>query len=141
MRFASLPRRLAIICLTAMAAAILGCVLVPMGYAQSFTGVLTYHNDIGRTGWNPNETILTPKNVNASNFGKVFAYPVDGAIFAEPLYVPNVTIPGQGTHNVIYVVTENDGVYAFDADGLSSSPLWYVSLVNPSLGITAVPCA
>lgn len=76
-----------------------------------------------------------------SNFGKLFAYPLDGSSFSQPLYVPNVTIPGQGLHNVLYVVTENDGVYAFDADGHSPSPLWYVSLVNPAQGITAVPCA
>jgi hypothetical protein len=66
---------------------------------------------------------------------------LDGGSFSQPLYVPNVAIPGQGTHNVLYVVTENDGVYAFDADGLSSKPLWYVSLVNAAEGITAVPCA
>jgi hypothetical protein len=139
MQFSVLPRRFA--WSGAITTVMVGCLLVSVGYAQSFNGVLTYHNDIGRTGLNPNETILTPTNVNASNFGKVFAYPVDGAIFSEPLYVPNVAIPGQGTHNVVYVTTENDGVYAFDADGLNSLPLWYVSLVNPSLGITAVPCA
>jgi hypothetical protein len=122
-------------------AIILGCVLVPAGWAQSFSGVVTYHNDIARTGQNLSETILTPTNVNMSNFGKLFAYPVDGAVFAQPLYVPGVTIPGQGLHNVLYIVTENDGVYAFDADGLSSTPLWYVSLINPAQGITAVPCA
>lgn len=115
--------------------------MVPQVWAQGFSGVLTYHNNIGRTGLNSNETILTPKNVNVSNFGKLFAYPLDAASFSEPLYVPNVSIPGQGSHNVVYVVTENDGIYAFDADGLSATPLWYVSLVNPALGITAVPCA
>ncbi len=114
--------------------------MVPQGWAQGFTGVLTYHNDIGRTGLNANETILTPLNVNMSNFGKLFAYPLDGGSFSQPLYVPNVNISGQGAHNVLYVVTENDGVYAFDADGLTSKPLWYVSLVNPAAGITAVPC-
>lgn len=120
---------------------ILSCFAIPSGRAQTFSGVTTYHNDIGRTGMNTDETILTPQNVNMSNFGKLFAYPVDGAVFAQPLYVPSVSIPGQGTHNVAYVVTENDGVYAFDADGLTTSPLWYVSLVNPAEGITSVPCA
>jgi hypothetical protein len=97
----------------------------------------------GQTSWqnsNLQETTLTPQNVNSTKFGKLFSYQVDGSVFAQPLYVPNVTIPGQGTHNVIYVVTENDGAYAFDADGLSPNPLWYVSFINPALGITAVPC-
>src|ERR1022692_4879535 len=140
MHFSVLPRRLAGVWSGVIAAIIVGCLCVSVSYAQSFSGVLTYHNDIGRTGWNSDETILTPKNVNMSNFGKVFAYPLDGSSFSQPLYVPNVTIPGQGVHNVLYVVTENDGVYAFDADGLSVAPLWYVSLVNPAQGITAVPC-
>jgi hypothetical protein len=120
---------------------IVSCFTQPAGWAQTFSGVTTYHNDIGRTGMNTNETILTPENVNMSNFGKIFAYPVDGAIFAQPLYVPNVLIPGQGTHNVAYVVTENDSIYAFDADGLTTTPLWQTALANPAEGITAVPCA
>ena len=136
-----LPCRSARVCLIAVGVFVLGCILAPGSWAQGFSGVLTYHNDIGRTGQNLNETILTPQNVNVSIFGKLFAYPTDGVIFAQPLYVPGVTIPGQGVHNVLYVVTEQDGVYAFDADGLSSTPLWYVSLINPALGITAVPCA
>jgi hypothetical protein len=97
----------------------------------------------GQFAWqtsNTNETILTPTNVSSGAFGKVFSYPVDGSIFAQPLYLPNVAIPGQGTHNVIYVVTESDGIYAFDADGLQSTPLWYVSLINPAQGITAPNC-
>lgn len=97
----------------------------------------------GQFAWqtnNINETVLTPQNVSSGQFGKVFSYPVDGSIFAQPLYVPNVAIQNQGTHNVLYIVTEADGVYAFDADGVSSTPLWYVSLINPALGITAAPC-
>ncbi len=136
----ALPRRFSAVWLTALAVLFVSCTMVSESWAQ-FTGITTYHNDIGRTGWNPNETVLTPLNVNVSNFGKVFAYPLDGGSFSQPLYVPNVAIPGQGTHNVLYVVTENDGVYAFDADGHQPSPLWYVSLVNPAEGITAVPCA
>ncbi len=97
----------------------------------------------GQFSWgnsNLNETALTPQNVNTTQFGKQFSYSVDGSIFAQPLYVPNVAIPGQGTHNVLYVVTENDDAYAFDADGLTPNPLWYTSFINPSEGITAVPC-
>ena len=112
---------------------------VTPGWAQ-FKGVFTEHNDNARSGENLNETVLTPANVNSSTFGKLFSYSVDGQIFAEPLYVPNVSIPGQGTHNVIYVATENDSVYAFDADGLSSTPLWQDSFINPGQGITPVAC-
>ena len=80
------------------------------------TNVLTYHNDNQRTGQNLEETILTTANVNQSSFGKLSTFPVDGVIDAEPLYLSGVAIPGQGTHNVVYTVTENDTVYAFDAD-------------------------
>lgn len=108
--------------------------------AQTFTGVFTQHNDNGRTGQNLGETILTPQNVKPATFGKVFSYSVDGQVYAQPLYVPNVAIPGQGTHNVVYVVTQNDSLYAFDADGLVSTPLWQVSFINPAAGINPVLC-
>jgi len=106
--------------------------------AQTYKGVLTWHNDNQRTGQNVAETILTPSNVNSKDFGKLFSFPVDGQIYAQPLYVYNVPIPGQGTHNVVYVETENDSVYAFDADGLVSTPLWHDNFL--STGVTAVPC-
>ena len=107
--------------------------------AAAYTGMLMYHNDLARTGQNLSETILTPSNVNSTQFGKLFSYPVDGATYAQPLYVQSVTIPGQGVHNVIYVATEHDSVYAFDADGKVSTPFWHVSFLNPSAGITPVP--
>jgi hypothetical protein len=113
----------------------LTCVLqVPASQAQGYSGQFAWQTN------NVNETILTPTNVSSGQFGKVFSYPVDGSIFAQPLYVANVNIPGQGTHNVVYVVTESDGIYAFDADGLQTAPLWYVSLINPANGITAPNC-
>jgi hypothetical protein len=116
------------------------------------TDVVTYHNDIFRTGQNLQETILTLSNVNSSSFGKLFTMPVDNVIDAEPLYLSGVTIPGKGTHNVIYTVTENDSVYAFDAD--QGTLLWQVSAlgtgespsdthgcgqISPSIGITSTP--
>jgi sugar lactone lactonase YvrE len=110
------------------------------GEAQTFSGVLTQHNDNGRTGQNLSETVLTPQNVSSATFGKVFSYSVDGQVYSQPLYVPNVNIPGQGTHNVIYVETQNDSLYAFDADGISPTALWQVSFINPSQGITPVSC-
>jgi Abnormal spindle-like microcephaly-assoc'd, ASPM-SPD-2-Hydin len=97
----------------------------------------------GQFAWgtsNYQETTLTPQNVGSGQFGKAFSFPVDGPVFAQPLYMPNVAISGQGTHNVVLVVTESDGIYAFDADGKQTAPLWYVSLINPAQGITAPNC-
>lgn len=110
-------------------------------WGQAFPGVLTGQNDNGRTGQNLYETILTPQNVNMATFGKVFTLPVDGQIYAQPLYVPNVVVPNQGMHNVLYVATENDSVYAFDADGLTTTPLWHTSFTDPQNGVTPVPAA
>jgi outer membrane protein assembly factor BamB len=89
--------------------------------------VTTYHYNSARTGANTSETILTPANVNMSQFGKLFSIAVDSYIFAQPLYVPNLLIPSLGTpHNVIYVATQHNWVYAFDAD--DGSTLWSVNL-------------
>jgi hypothetical protein len=101
--------------------------------------MLRYHNDPGITGQNLNETVLTLANVNPNTFGKLFSYPLDDQSFTQPLYVSNVPIPGQGTHNVVYLGTEHDTIYAFDADGLTSAPLWSVNFTNPAAGITAIP--
>jgi hypothetical protein len=100
--------------------------------------VLTYHNDNARTGQNLQEQALTPGNVNVSQFGRLFSLPVDGYLYAQPLYVPNVSIGGR-LHNVVYVATEHDSVYAFDADSSSSTPLWHTSFIDPVAGVTTVP--
>jgi len=108
-------------------------------YISNYPGTFTHHNDNLRTGQNQSETVLKPSNVGSSFFGKLFSYPVDGLIFASPLYVANVNIPSQGYHNVVYVATEHNSVYAFDADGVTSSPLWHTSFLKS--GVTTVPCA
>lgn len=100
--------------------------------------ILTFHNDNMRSGLNPHETKLRPGIVNATTFGKLFSYPVDGYLYAEPLYISQLSIPSQGTHNVVYVASEHDSVYAFDADGLVTSPLWQKSFIDPTNGITTV---
>lgn len=99
--------------------------------------VTTYHYDNTRSGLNSQETTLTPANVNIGSFGKLFTFKVDGEIYGQPLYVPNVTVGG-ATHNVVYVATEHDGVFAFDADGKTTAPLWQTSFINPSAGVTTV---
>ena len=105
--------------------------------------VVTRQNDNQHTGQNLQETILTPANVNSGSFGKIFSYAVDGQIYAEPLYVSNLTMAAGGVHNVVFVATEYDSVYAFDADSaaLNPNPLWHVSFLNPSAGVTPVPCS
>ena len=104
-----------------------------------YTGVFTYHNDNGRTGQNLNETTLTQANVTQAKFGKIFSFVLDDQVYAQPLYLSHAAIPNQGFHNVAYVATEHDTVYAFDADGLSANPLWTKSLL-PS-GATPIPAA
>jgi len=119
-------------------------------YAQ--TNVLTYHNDIARTGQNLAETILTTSNVNSTIFGKLFLTKLDGRVDAQPLYATSISVPGQGEHNLLIAATENDSLYALDAD--SGAVLWHTSLlktgetpsddrgcsqVTPEIGITSTP--
>jgi hypothetical protein len=107
----------------------------PAGTVQ----VLTNHNDSARTGANLAETALTTSNVAVTSFGRLFARPVDDEIYAQPLIVPGVTIPGMGTHDVVYVATMNDSIYAFDAaDPTAQKPLWQVSFLDAANGVTPV---
>ncbi len=122
----------------------------------------THHFDNERTGWNPHEIILNTSNVNNTNFKKLFEHNVEGDVFTQPLYIPSVNIQGKGVHNVVYIATENDMVYAFDADsntGQNATPLWVRNLcpagenpvpngdipgghcndVNPHIGVTSTP--
>jgi hypothetical protein len=107
---------------------------------SGYTGTLTYHNDNLRTGQNNSETALSTGNVTVSQFGKLFSQPVDGYVYAQPLWVPGVTMSGQGVHNVVYVATEHDSVYAFDADQPLNGPLWHTSFITAP-GVTTVPRA
>jgi PQQ-like domain len=112
-------------------------VLMPSLFAQS---LLTSRADNARDNANTNETLLTPANVNKNGFGRLFRVPVDYVVMAQPLYVPNVNIPGQGTHNVVYVVTQADSVYAIDAD--SGAVLWSASMLNGGTTASGIylPC-
>jgi hypothetical protein len=123
-----------------------------------------YHYDKARTGWNPYEEKLTVNNL--LNFGKLFDHALDGYVYAQPLYVQNVSIVDDGLHNVVFVASEENLVYAFDADdnaGVNSQPLWIANLnlrdevpmdykdipsgptpgdcvdIHPHIGITSTP--
>lgn len=113
-------------------------VALSFAYVTNYSGTVTYQNDNTRTGQNLNETVLTTGNVNSAQFGKLFSYAVDGKIYAQPLYVANLSIPGQGFHNVVYVATEHDSIYAFDADNRQSTPIWQVSFIDSTAGISTI---
>src|SRR5580765_2010325 len=116
------------------------------------TDVVTYHNDVARTGQNLNESILTPATVSVTSFGRLALFPVDGKVDAQPLHLSSVALPGNGAHDVLYVATEHGSVYAMDAD--TGAVLWRASLlgsgettsdtrgcsqVTPEIGITSTP--
>jgi hypothetical protein len=102
------------------------------------TDLLTERYDNARTGQNLAEPFLNLRNVNPTSFGKLFSLPVDGQVYAQPLYKSQVSIPNQGAHNVLYVATEHGSVYAFDADGNNPAQgyFWKVSFIDPANGIT-----
>jgi len=130
-----------------------GCLFAWMMAGLPAAEILTQHNDLSRTGANLQETTLTPANVNPGLFGKLFSRNVDGALYAQPLYVEGLTISSQ-SHNVVFVCTEHNSVYAFDADDpAASNALWHVNLgpsvpytdvnscgdLKPEIGITSTP--
>jgi hypothetical protein len=96
---------------------------------KAATSSTTSQSDSARTGLNPNEAILTPENVNSAGFGKTGFFPVDGAVDAQPLYLSDVNMPGKGVHDILYVATENDSVFAIDA--LSGAALWRTNVAAP----------
>src|SRR5205823_79905 len=106
------------VCLQGMVSALPLALCLPLAAQVS---VLTYHNDNTRTGANLQENILTPANVNPNSFGKLFAYDLDGHVYAQPLYMPGLNIAGQGTHNVVFVATQHNSVYALEADSNAGS--------------------
>ena len=132
----------------------MGISLIASLAVRAQVNVTTWHNDLSRTGANAQETILTTANVNVTNFGKVFSAPVDGQVYAQPLYLSGVSIAG-GTHNVVYVATQHDSVYAIDADSgaiyaqvsliasggttVSSSADLGCGDIEPEVGITGTP--
>ena len=137
----------------------LAFLLLTAATAQGQVSVTTYRNDLARSGANTRETILTLEDVNPDRFGKIASWPLDGQVYAQPLYLPLVSIPGKGIHNVVFVATEHDSVYAFDGDsGPGAAPLWRVNFTDftgeatvsaadvlgcnsilPELGITGTP--
>jgi hypothetical protein len=124
--------------------------------AWAQVSVLTSQYDAARTSANLAEKLLTPQNVNSRQFGKLLSLAVDGDVYAQPLYLPGVNVPGKGVHDVVFVATEHDSVYAFDSRGQPREPLWHLSLagnhaasvperdvscpfISPEIGITPTP--
>jgi hypothetical protein len=134
--------------LSLLALAWLFCVPVPSLMAQTPTPVIvpTWRYDLTHSGQNTNETALTPSNVTESTFGKLFSQTVDGGLYAQPLYVPGLKMSDGLVHNVLFVATLHDSIYAFDADsngGANASPIWHVTLLDSAhgagSGATTVP--
>ena len=107
--------------------------------AQAQISITTERYDNARTGANLNETQLSPSNVGVNTFGKLWSYTVSGSVQAQPLYVAGLNMGPKGTHNVLFVVTMNDVIYAFDADSSSGTPLWSLDLTTQVAGSTPVP--
>ena len=115
------------------------CGFAPTLFAQNPTAVpvLTWRYDLTHAGQNTRETALSPANVNSGSFGKLFSLPVDSTVYAQPLYVPGIRMSDGQVHNVLFVATVNDSIYAFDADsngGANANPIWHISLLTSAYG-------
>jgi hypothetical protein len=111
------------------------CALSILATIPALGQVTTSQYDNARTGATLNEKVLTSQNVNAKQFGKLGAFKVNGAVYAQPLFVPSVEIPGKGMHDVLFVATEHDSVYAFDANLPGDPPLWHTSFLDKARGV------
>ena len=120
----------------ALAQPLILILILTMGLPAPAQSVTTSQYDNARSGANRLETTLTPRNVNVRHFGKLFALKVDGDVYAQPLFLKGLDIPGKGRHDVLFVATEHDSIYAFDAYGHPASPLWRVSFLKK--GVTTV---
>jgi hypothetical protein len=117
----------------------ISCVALALSLTTTSGQVTTSQYDNMRTGATLNEKTLTPENVNAGQFGKLGAFKVDGAVYAQPLFLPGIEIPGRGKHDVLLIATEHDSVYAFDAYRPEDPPLWHISFLDSKRGVTTVP--
>src|SRR5262249_27666406 len=121
---------------------ICACLLLGSSNAIAQVNVTVFHYDSAGTGQNQNENQLSPANVNPAQFGKLFSYSVDGFVYAQPLYLTGVNT-GSGRHNVVFVATQHDSVYAFDADNHNSATggglIWKRSFIDSGSGITTIP--
>ncbi len=118
----------------------IGCAALTLALAgiSAVAQVTTSQYDNQRTGATLSEGILTPENVNVKQFGRLGGFKVDGAVYAQPLFIPSLEIPGKGKQDVLFVATEHDSVYAFNADRPNDPPLWHVSLLDKKRGDTTV---
>lgn len=121
-----------------MKPAVIVGVLLAISHPVTQAQVTTSQYDNARTGATLSETALTPQNVNPKQFGKLGVMKVDGVVFAQPLFVPGVEIPGKGTHDVLFVATEHDSVYAFDASRPNDPPLWKTSFLDEKREVTTL---
>jgi hypothetical protein len=121
----------------ALAQPLMMILILTVGPPAGAQSVTTSQYDNARSGTSRHETTLTPRNVNVRHFGKIFTLKVDGDIYAQPLFLTGLDIPGKGRHDVLFVATEHDSIYAFDAYGHPASPLWRVNFLRK--GVTTVP--
>src|SRR5712691_9433283 len=119
--------------------AVLGLCWLALPASRAPAQVLTSQMNAARTGADTTETLLTPRNVNAREFGHRFRIPADGDVYAEPLVLPQVRLADGHTRDIVYIATEHGSVDAWDADSASVRPIWHTSFLNPTAGVTTIP--